>query len=290
MRFKLLEPTCLARAVEILEQQENVAILAGGTDLLVKIKTGLIKPSIVLSLRKIPDLNKIEYQEGHGLRIGQLVTHAQVAGNAVVLERFSALAKACSLVGSPQIRNLGSVVGNLANASPAADSAPALLALGAELLLLGPKGRRRVSLKSFFRGPGQTVLERGELIEELFVPEPEKGTQSIYYKIGRRKALEIAICGVALVATPKESHWWNVSLGLGAVGPTPMLAIQASALLEGQLWSESVIDQSSNIATKECSPIDDMRATANYRQTMVKVLVQRSIRELISRGETEVNA
>ena len=290
MRFKFFEPTCLTEAVEILEQQEDVAIIAGGTDLLVKIKTGIIKPSIVLSLRKIPDLNKLEHQEGHGLRIGPLVTHAQVAANAVVLERFSALAKACSLVGSPQIRNLGSVAGNLANASPAADTAPALLALRAELVLLGPKGRRRVGLSSFFRGPGQTVLERGELIEELFIPEPEKGTQSTYYKIGRRKALEIAICGVALAATPKEGHWWNVSLGLGAVGPTPILAIQASSFLEGQLWSESIINESTNMAAEQCSPIDDLRATANYRRTMVKVLVQRSIRELILRGETGANA
>ena len=102
--------------------------------------------------------------------------------------------------------------------------------------------------------------------------------------------MEIAICGVALAATPKEGHWWNVSLGLGAVGPTPILAIQASSFLEGQLWSESIINESTNMAAEQCSPIDDLRATANYRRTMVKVLVQRSIRELILRGETGANA
>lgn len=290
MRFKFLEPTCLTEAIEILMEQENVAIIAGGTDLLVKIKARLIKPSIVLSLHKIPGLSRLEYREKQGLRIGPLVTHAQVAINTEVKERFSALAKACSLVGSPQIRNLGSVVGNLANASPAADTASALLALRAEVILFGPNGRRRLGLNSFFRGPGLTVLERGELIEELIVPEQEEGTLSTYCKIGRRKALEIAICGVSLVATPQGGYWRNVSLGLGAVAPTPILGIQASALLEGQPWTESLIKESARIAVHQCFPIDDLRATADYRRAMVKVLVQRNIRELILRGERGVNA
>lgn len=290
MRFKLLEPTCLTEAIEILREQENVAIMAGGTDLLVKIKAGLIKPSIVLSLHKVPGLSRLEYREKQGLRIGPLVTHAQVAINAEVKERFSALAKACSLVGSPQIRNLGSVVGNLANASPAADTASALLALRAEVILFGPNGKRRLGLNSFFREPGLTVLKRGELIEELIVPEQEQGALSIYSKIGRRKALEIAICGVALVAKLQGGYWRNVALGLGAVGPTPLLGTQASALLEGQPWTESLIKESARIAAQQCSPIDDLRATADYRRAMVKVLVQRSIRDLILRGEKGVDA
>ena len=244
----------------------------------------------MLSLHKVPGLCRLEYREKQGLRIGPLVTHAQVARNTEVKERFSALAKACSLVGSPQIRNLGSVVGNLANASPAADTASALLALRAEVILFGPNGRRSLGLNSFFRGPGLTVLERGELIEELIVPEQEQGTISTYSKIGRRKALEIAICGVALVATPQGGYWWNVSLGLGAVGPTPILGIQASALLEGQPWTESLINESARIAADQCFPIDDLRATAHYRRAMVTVLVQRNIRELSLRREKGVNA
>lgn len=290
MRFKLLEPTCLTEAIEVLMEQENVAIIAGGTDLLVKIKAGLMKPSIVLSLHKVPGLSRLEYHEKQGLRIGPLVTHAQVSKNPEVNSRFTALARACSLVGSPQIRNLGSVVGNLANASPAADTATALIALRAKVILFGPNGRRSLGLNSFFKGPGLTVLERGELIEELVVPEQEEGTLSTYSKIGRRKALEIAICGVALVATPQEGLWRNVSLGLGAVGPTPILGIQASALLENQPWTESLINESARIAAEQCFPIDDLRATADYRRAMVKVLVQRNIRELILRREDGVNA
>ncbi|GAB6153813.1 xanthine dehydrogenase family protein subunit M [Desulfosporosinus burensis] len=290
MRFKLLEPTCLTEAREILMEQDNVAIMAGGTDLLVKIKAGLIKPSIVLSLHKVPGLSRLEYCEKQGLRIGPLVTHAQVARNTEVKERYSALAKACSLVGSPQIRNLGSVVGNLANASPAADTAPALLALRSELILFGPNGRRCIGLNNFFKGPGLTVLERGEVIEELIIPEQDEETLSTYCKIGRRKALEIAICGVALVATPRGDYWRDVSLGLGAVGPTPILAIKASALLESQPWTESLINESARIAASQCLPIDDLRASADYRRAMIKVLVQRNIRELILRREKRVNA
>jgi len=156
--------------------------------------------------------------------------------------------------------------------------------------LFGPNGRRSIGLNSFFKGPGLTVLERGEVIEELIVPEQEEGTLSTYCKIGRRKALEIAICGVSLVATPQGGYWRDVALGLGAVGPTPILEIQASALLEGQPWTESLINESARIAASQCFPIDDLRATADYRRAMVKVLVQRNIRELILRGEKGVNA
>ena len=275
----------MTEAIQILVEKENVAIMAGGTDLLVKIKAGQINPSIVLSLHKVPGLSRLEYHEKQGLRIGPLVTHAQVAINKEVIERFSALARACRLVGSPQIRNLGSVVGNLANASPAADTASVLLALRAEVKLFGPNGRRIIGLNSFFRGPGLTVLKPGELIEELIVPEQEQGSLSTYCKIGRRKALEIAICGVALVATPLGGSWRNVSLGLGAVGPTPILEIQAGTLLEGQPWTESLINESARIASSQCFPIDDLRATADYRRAMVKVLVKRNIRELILREE-----
>ena len=185
--------------------------MAGGTDLLVQMKNCLRRVSHVVSLANIPDLDRITYRRGEGLHLGPLATHDRVTLDPLIREKFTALALACGAVGSPQIRNLGTVAGNLANASPSADSAPALLALGAEVLVTGPDGERRVDLAEFFLGPGRTVLRSSELIKEVFVPEPAPGTRSTYLKLGRRRALEVAICGVALTARPEAGGWRGCS-------------------------------------------------------------------------------
>ncbi|MHB1404137.1 MAG: FAD binding domain-containing protein [Desulfitobacteriaceae bacterium] len=166
MKFKVLEPLNLDEAAGI-AADTNAPILAGGTDLLIKIKRGLIRPDTVLSLHRISALNCLSYEAGKGLYIGALVTHARVAQSSIIREKFSALAEACAVVGSPQIRNLGTVVGNIANASPAADTAPALLALGAEVSVRSITGVRNVQLHDFFQGPGQTALEHGDIIEGI---------------------------------------------------------------------------------------------------------------------------
>lgn len=274
MRFKMIEPLTLDEAVEVAALTE-VPILAGGTDLLLKIKRGLIRPDTVLSLHKIVALNCLSYKAGTGLYIGSLVTHARVAQSPIVKEKFPALAQACALVGSPQIRNLGTVVGNIANASPAADTAPALLALNAEVVVRKSFGVRMVSLRDFFLGPGQTLIERGDIIEAVTVPEPLPGTSSVYLKLGRRQALEISICGVALAAQRAQDKWEEVRLALGAVGSTPLLVSEAASLLEGKEWTTEQLKQAGLSAAALSSPIDDQRASAKYRREMVEVLVER---------------
>lgn len=274
MRFKMLEPSTLDEALDLVAATD-VPILAGGTDLLIKIKRGLMRPHAVLSLHRIAALNSLSYKAGTGLYIGALVTHARVAHSPIVKEKFSALAQACAVVGSPQIRNLGTVVGNIVNASPAADTAPALLALGAEVIVRGSTGVLTVPLRDFFLSPGHTLIGRGDIIEAIIVPEPSSGTSSVYLKLGRRQALEISICGVALAARRAQDKWEEVRLALGAVAPTPMLSSEPALLLEGKEWTTELLKQAGRSAAALSAPIDDQRASAQYRRDMIEVLVGR---------------
>lgn len=274
MRFKLLEPSTIDEALDFLAAAD-VPILAGGTDLLLKIKRGLIWPEAILSLHRIPSLYCLSYEEGTGLSIGALVTHVRVAQSPIVKKKFPALAQACALVGSPQIRNLGTVVGNLANASPAADSASALLALGAQVIVRNSSGVRQMSLPDFFLGPGKTSIRHGEIIEAITVPEPLAGTASVYLKLGRRQALEISICAAALSARRVQGHWQDVKLALGAVAPTPLLLPETASYLEGKEWTSEMLEQAGRSAAALSRPLDDQRASAEYRREMAEVLVKR---------------
>ena len=287
MKFKLIEPVTWSEAVHFLQEYgENVSVMAGGTDLLVRIKRGIKKPAHVLSLAGISGTDTVKYIPGKGLEIGAMVTHGQIANNSIVTAKFAALAKACATVGSPQIRNSGTLAGNLANASPAADTAPALLALGAEITARGAKGTRRISLDNFFLGPGQTALE-GEMIESIIIPDPEPCSFNTFMKLGRRKALEIAICSVAVSAVVHQNKWKNVRIAMGAVAPTPVISDRAGQVLENNVWSPDVIAEAANIAAEAAQPIDDVRASAGYRKDMIKVLISRAMQELIrqARGE-----
>lgn len=215
------------------------------------------------------------------MRIGALVTHASVVSHPLICKRYRALAQACQSVGSPQIRNLATVVGNIANSSPSADAAPALLALKARVMAVGSGGERDLAVEDLFAGPGSTNLRQGEIITGIFIPEPTAGTRSTYLKLGRRRAMDIAICGVALAARPDGDRWRNCYLALGAVAPTPVLARQACSLLEGERWNEGIVDRACAAAARECSPIDDQRASAAYRRDMVALVTRRAVLELM---------
>ncbi|MDR7402953.1 MAG: xanthine dehydrogenase family protein subunit M [Armatimonadota bacterium] len=281
MRFELLRPETLPEASGLLVRYgEEARPLAGGTDLFVQLKTRRLRVPRLVDLRSVPGLAEITYRPGEGLQIGPLVTHARLATHQVVREKFTALAEACASVGSPQVRNLGTVGGNLCNASPAADSAPALLALGAVLRLCGPRGEREVPLAAFFQGPGRPALAAGELVRAVWLPEPAPGTVSTYLKLGRRQALEIAVAGVALAARRVADTWRDCRLALGAVAPTPLLAGRAAAELEGTDWGGPALRRAAQAAAGECSPISDQRASAAYRRDMVGVLTVRAANRL----------
>jgi len=280
-KFEFYSPSSLSEALKLLAQNgRGTKVVAGGTDLVVQMKSKLATPQKVVSLLEIPDLQGIK-KRGKGLRIGALVKHAALESSSLLRDGWAILAEAAHKVGSPQIRNLGTVGGNLCNASPAADTAPPLLVLEAEAILTSKKKERRVPLPSFFKGPGKTVLAKDEILKEILIPPVPAGSVWAYLKLGRRKSMDLALASAAVLLTvdPKTKVCRRARIALGAVGPTPLRAKDTEKFLEGKILDERVIQEAAERAQGECRPISDVRATAEYRKEMVKVLVGRAIKK-----------
>lgn len=260
-------------------------VLAGGTDLLPAMKNGKLRPKAVLSLHRLAEMNFVRQQPGE-IRIGALTSHQTLANNAVIREMLPVLCQAVSLIGSWQIRNVATIGGNLCQASPAADSAGPLLALNATVVLVDRQGERQVPLNSFFLGPGQTVLRPGQLLREIIVPEPTPGSMGVYLKLMRRQAVDLALVGVAIQAQPApDGHrFQKVTIGLGGVAPTPIRAGEAEALLSGLPLDQvhSKLTTVARAAVAATAPIDDVRASAAYRRTMVKVFIKRGLQQIVA--------
>ncbi|MDP6559816.1 MAG: FAD binding domain-containing protein, partial [Candidatus Binatia bacterium] len=263
MRFDLLQPRDLPEALEVKKNYgAKVKILAGGTDLLVLLKDRKLKAEVVMSLRGIHDLNTIRVDEGRGIILGALATHGAIAASPVIQEKFPDLAEACAQVGAVQIQNLGTVAGNLCNASPAADAAPPLLLLDAMLTFASTRGERSVSIHDFFLGPRQTVLQSDEILKEIFIPEPAGRRGATYLKLGQRKAMEIAIVGmgVAIHLNGSNREVSDCRIAMASVAPTPLRARRGEEILKKQGISDAVIEEVAAVAAEEASPISDVRA------------------------------
>ncbi len=278
--FAFSSPSSLAEAIDLLtEYGARAKLIAGGTDLLVQMKNGLITPERVISLSNVRELSVIERGEGQ-LRIGALVRHATLEHTSFVSENAEILTDAARKVGSPQIRNLGTVGGNVCNASPAADTAPALLVLESDVVLVSQRGERRISLESFFTGGGSTALEHDELLKEILIPEVPLGSVWAYIKHGIRKCMTLSIAATAVLLTIDSNRiCQRARVALGAVASKPMRAREAEQYLEGRFICEEVIWEAADRAQKECHPISDVRASANYRKKMVRILVSRAIKK-----------
>jgi carbon-monoxide dehydrogenase medium subunit len=277
--FEYFEPRTLPEAAELLARVPGKAsLLAGGTDLLVEIKEHLRQPEYVVNLKRIPGLDGLDYDPAHGLRIGALATARAVETCAEIARHYAGLATAVKELGSIQVRNRATVVGNLCRASPSADTAPPLLADEARIRIFGPQGERVLPLEEFFTGPGKTVLALGEIVVSLSLPSPLPHTGKVYIKHGRRKAMELATVGVAVSMTLAGSRCQAVRIVLGAVAPTPIRARAAEALLQGAVIDETVIQAAALAAMDEARPISDVRSSAGYRREMVKIQTARALR------------
>ncbi|MBM4331574.1 MAG: xanthine dehydrogenase family protein subunit M [Deltaproteobacteria bacterium] len=280
-RFEFSSPSSLTEGLALIGQyKERAKVIAGGTDLLVQMKSKIVNPERVISLLNVPELSGLK-KNGKGLRVGALAKHALLESAPEVKEGWGILAEAAHKVGSPQIRNLGTVGGNLCNASPAADTAPALLVLEAEAVLVSQKGKRRIPLEAFFSGPGMTVMEKDEILQEIFIPQVPANSVWTYLKLGRRKSLDLALVSTAvlLIQDSQSGICQRARVALGAVSPTPMRAKETEEFLRGKELNESILRRAGEIAMKECRPIADIRASAEYRQEMVKVLLGRAIQK-----------
>jgi carbon-monoxide dehydrogenase medium subunit len=265
IRFEYFEPSTLAEAVQLLGRYKGTAsVLAGGTDLLVEIKEHLRRAAQVVNIKRIPGMGELSFSPASGLRIGALVTAREIELSGEVAKHYPGLLQAVRELGSIQVRNRATVAGNICRASPSADTLPPLIADGAVL----KTSERTVPLESFFTGPGKTVLKPEEIVTGIELPAPAPRTGKVYIKHGRRKAMELATVGVAVSVSPNE-----VRIVLGAVAPTPIRAARAE-----QVFLESRnANEAAEAAMNAAQPISNVRATADYRREMVKVLTRRAL-------------
>lgn len=283
MRFNYLAPASVAEAVSLLGSHNGKArVIAGGTDLLVQIKSKEIKTEYVVDISCIPGLQYINYDQKQGLRIGALTTTKAIEKSAELGRIYPVISQAAGLLGSMAIRNVATIGGNLCNAAPSADTAPALIGLAAGAKITGPGGERLVPLEEFFTGPGETVLKTGELLLEIQVPVPPPETRGVYLKHSR-SAIDLATVGVAVIMTLESGRVCrDVKIVLGAVAPTPIRAQKAEEILRGHRVDQTLSEQAARAAAGEAQPITDVRASAEYRKEMIRVLTRQAIEQVIA--------
>jgi CO/xanthine dehydrogenase FAD-binding subunit len=267
-------PGTLEEALTLLAADSANTVIAGGTDLIPVVRAGAVQPGMLVDLRRLP-LAHIT-AEGDRIRLGALVTFSDLLHSPPMASEYPALVAAAAEVGGPPIRNRATLGGNLVNASPAADSAPPLLAYDASVVLVGSNGQRVVPLTAFFEGPGRTVCRAGEIVTEVWMPRPVDTTVSSFAKLGPRLAMAVSIVSVAVRVTGTDvGSIRECRIALGSVAPTPIRAEDAERLVVSRGITADSVTQASVAAAAASSPIDDLRGTATYRRRMVEVLVNR---------------
>lgn len=278
-KFQYHAPEKLGEACEILaDLKEKARLLAGGTDLLVNMKKGSLSPKYLVSLSKLEELKGLGKKDKH-LSIGSCVTASELSESSRINNDFAALGMGASNMGSPLIRNLATIGGNIMSARPAADLPPSLMAYGAKVVLKKKGGQRTVSLEEFFKGPGQTVVTPDEILSQILIENPPQYSGGGYVKLGKRKALEISIVNAAafIVLESPDGAIRDVRLILGSVAPVPMRAKNTEKILRGEKPGAALFAKAGEAAAKESKPIDDFRGSAWYRREMVAELTKRAL-------------
>ena len=278
--FDYLRPRDLNDALEML-RLEGVHPIAGGTNLLVDIRAGHVRPKALLDLGAVEELKTIRHH-APVTELGPLLTMADVIGSPLLNSQAPILTQAALRVGGPQIRNRATLGGNIVSASPAGDIITALVALDASVTLQNRSGMRTMALEDFIKGPGRTDLRRGDLLTQISFINPGLNSRSVFFKLGRRNALAISIVNLGIVAvTDQASDKRTIRIALGSVGPKVFRARQAEALLSDCPVNDEQVRRAAKVAASECSPISDIRASAEYRRAMVEITVEKTFRELL---------
>lgn len=274
--FNYHVPFNTEETLQLLHKYGKLAkIIAGGTDLIPKIKAGTEEFDEIISLKNVKELATYRFDENGTLHIGSMVRLAELEKDLRVKEAFPALWEGIHSMANTQIRNRGTITGNICNAVPSCDTAPALIVYDASVVIRNIADERVVPITEFFTGVCQTCLAPDELVTEILVPARDPDSSSVYYKYAVRKALDLAMVGVASNVSVKNGVAENVKLALGAVAIVPKRAAHAEALLQGRPFTKELIDQAAEIASQEdCKPISDIRATADYRREMVRIHVR----------------
>ena len=288
--FDYSAPVSVEEATTLLAKHGDQArMLAGGTDIIVQLREGLRDAEMVIDIKKIPELMAIDYSAESGLTLGAGVPCYQVYENEEVSAAYPALADSTRIIGGWQIQTRASVGGNLCNSSPAADTIPALISLAASCRIAGPDGERDVAVVDFCTGPGQNVLEAGELLVSIQLPPSAAHSGSAYERFIPRNEMDIAVAGAGSWVQLDESGSTiqEARISLAAVGPTPLVAQQAADSLAGQEASEENLAAAGDLAREVASPINDMRGTIEYRVHLVGVLVKRTLARAVARARGE---
>jgi carbon-monoxide dehydrogenase medium subunit len=279
-------PKSVQEAVSLLsEYGEKAKVVSGGSDFLMQLKRGEVVPECLIGLGEIRELDFIKYDDINGLRIGALTTIVHIVNSSLVKSKFSMLAQAAGMLGTPAIRNQATLGGNLCNAAPSADMAPPLLVLGAMAKIVGMEGEKIIPLEDFFVGPGQMILGQGHLLTEIQIPNLSPRSGGAYLKQKRRQGADLAVVGVAALAVMEGEVLKDIKIALGAVAPTPIRAKKAEDILRGKKVDQTLLEKCGQSASNEAKPIDDIRGSADYRRELVAVLAKRAITQAIQQAE-----
>lgn len=288
---QFITATSVDQVIELLAKyQREARLINGGTDLMLEIERKVRTPKVVIDVSRLPGLDEIRFEEGV-FHLGASVTHNQVVGDARLRAYAYPLVRACWEVGAPQIRNRGTIAGNLITASPANDTITPLWAMGAWVTLKSVRGEREVALDEFMRGVRHTDLEPDEMLIKISFPALKANEAGTFIKLGLRRAQAISVVNVAVVLgfrnslATRNSEIESAWITLGSVAPTIVAAEQAQQFLVGEKLDDHIIDQAALLAMQAARPIDDIRGTADYRREMVRVLVARALRQLRDRTE-----
>ena len=281
--FEYVVPQTVPEALSLLQEHgDGARPLAGGTDLLIFMQGGRIQPEYLVDLGRIDGLRGITYDDTGGARIGALTSLRDIERSPIICERYPGLAASTLELAGIQIRNMGTIGGNTCNASPAADTIPPLMALDATAVITGPSGERRTPYADFFHGPGRTDIQPGELLTAIELPPPPPRTGSHYIKLAVRRAMDIAIVGLAATVTLDNGSVKDCRITMGAVGPTVMRAHEAEEIIRGKTPDDAVLAEAAKAAQAAATPIDDQRASASYRKMMVVSLTRQAVQQAIA--------
>lgn len=273
MRYE--SPTTTREAVSLLSKEKGKAyVLAGGTDLLVRLRMDLIDPDLMVDIKRIPAMNEIK-KTASGFKIGAAVSGAKLGKNKPLTKAWPGVVEAANLIGSDQIQGRCTMAGNLCNASPAADSVPALIAAGAKAIVVGKK-KRTVRVEDIVTGPGKTSLAKGEIIEAITLPARKPKSGDAYLRLIPRTEMDIAVVGVGICLTLKKGVIASARVAMGAVAPTPLLVKAAADAIVGTQLDDDALEALAAACSSACKPIDDKRGTIEYRQRVAGVIAKRT--------------
>jgi carbon-monoxide dehydrogenase medium subunit len=278
----------VSEAVSLLAEKGNLARpLAGGTDILVQLRSGRRRLERLVEIKDIPEVNELSYDPQQGLRLGAAVPCYRIYQDEQVVQAYPGLIDVAALIGGIQIQGRATLGGNLCNAAPSADAVPALIALGATCSIAGPNGTTEVPVEDVCTAPGQTILKDGELLVSFHIPAPQQHSGAHYLRFIPRNEMDIAVAGVgsSVVLDASGKSFVSARVSLASVAPTPLFVEEAGAALAGKEVTDEAIDNAAEAAMAAARPIDDMRGTIRQRRHLVGVLTRRTLRGAIERAK-----